>query len=64
MAKVCDICGRGVLVGNTVSHANNRNKKRSYLNLKRVKVKLEKGGAKYIKACTRCLRSGKVIKAA
>lgn len=63
MSRRCDICGKGGLVGNNVSHANNRTKKKSSPNLQSVKVKVG-GGTKRIKACTRCIRSNKVSKAA
>jgi len=33
MAKVCQITGRGPMVGNNVSHANNRTKRRFLPNL-------------------------------
>ena len=63
MAQRCDICEKRPLVGNNVSHANNKSKRRSYPNLKSVKVKLG-GTVSHIKVCTRCLKAGKVVKAA
>jgi len=33
MSRVCPVSGRGVLVGNNVSHANNRTKRRFLPNL-------------------------------
>jgi large subunit ribosomal protein L28 len=63
MARRCDVCGKGVLVGNNVSHAKNRTKKRSLPNVQNVKVK-EGKTVKKIKACTRCIRSNKIVKAA
>ncbi|PIR20185.1 MAG: 50S ribosomal protein L28 [Deltaproteobacteria bacterium CG11_big_fil_rev_8_21_14_0_20_47_16] len=62
MARKCDICGKGVLTGNNVSHANNRTRKRSLPNLQAVKAVIA-GTTKRIKACTRCIRSGSVVKA-
>jgi large subunit ribosomal protein L28 len=64
MAQVCDICGKKPLVGNNVSHANNKTKRRWNVNLKRVKAAVDTGSAKRIKVCTRCIRSGRVKKAA
>ena len=61
MARVCDICGKRPLVGNNVSHAHNKTKKKSYPNLQSVRHQ-ENGQVKRIKACTQCIRSGKVIK--
>ena len=33
MARVCEVTGNGPMVGNTVSHANNKNKRRFLPNL-------------------------------
>ena len=61
--RQCAVCGKGPSVGNSISHAHNKSKRRWNPNLQRVKANLE-GTVKYIKVCTRCLRSGKVRKAA
>ena len=63
MAKKCDLCGKGPLVGNNVSHANNKNKRRWLPNLQSVRVKAENGTSKKLKICTKCLKSGNFIKA-
>ena len=63
MSKVCEICGKGPVVGNNVSHAHNKTKRRWYPNLQTVKVSVG-GQTKKLKVCTRCLRSGLVSKAA
>lgn len=63
MARTCDLCGKGPSVGNNVSHANNRTKRTWQPNLQRVRAKIN-GGVRRILACTRCIRSGKVLKAA
>jgi len=63
MARVCDVCGKGPSVGNNVSHANNKTRRTWRPNLQRVRAQIN-GGVKRIMACTRCLRSGKVLKAA
>ncbi len=57
MSKVCDICGKGPAVGNNVSHAHNKTRRRWYPNLQTVKVTIG-GQTKKLKVCTRCLRSG------
>jgi large subunit ribosomal protein L28 len=63
MAFKCDLCGKGPLVGNQVSHANNKTKKRSLPNLQRVRAVI--GGENlHIRVCTRCLKAGRVTKAA
>lgn len=63
MAMVCDVCGKRPLVGNAVSHANNKTKKRSMPNLQRVHAKVN-GSVTHIYSCTRCIKKGKVEKAA
>jgi len=63
MAKVCEVCGRGPLFGNRVSHAHNVTKRRWNVNLQSVHA-IVKGANKRIKVCTSCIRSGKVTKAA
>ncbi|NCD24116.1 MAG: 50S ribosomal protein L28 [Deltaproteobacteria bacterium] len=62
MSKVCDICGKGPQVGNNVSHANNKNKRRFMPNLQSVRVQLQSGEVKRLKVCTQCIRSGAVTK--
>ena len=63
MAFKCELCGKGPLVGNQVSHANNKTKKRSLPNLQRVRA-LIGGSHRRIRVCTRCLKAVKVTKAA
>ncbi|HYA02279.1 MAG TPA: 50S ribosomal protein L28 [Syntrophobacteria bacterium] len=63
MARTCDICGKRPRLGNNVSHANNKTRRRWYPNLQRVRS-LEQGTVKQVRVCTRCLRAGKVRKAA
>ena len=62
MARVCDVCGRGPVFGHKISHAHNVSNRRWNINLRPVRAKV-KGGAKRMRVCTSCLRSGKVVKA-
>lgn len=48
--------------GHSVSHANNRTKRKWNPNLQRIRAQVS-GRAKMIDVCTRCIRGGKVIKA-
>ena len=61
MAK-CSCCGKGVTFGIKVSHSHRRSNRTWNPNVKRVKAIVD-GSPKYIYACTRCLRSGKVTRA-
>ncbi|MHC1700413.1 MAG: 50S ribosomal protein L28 [Humidesulfovibrio sp.] len=62
MSQTCEICGKHPSSGNSVSHANNRTRRRFLPNLQRVKAQLPSGEVRYIRACTRCLRSGAIVK--
>ncbi|HSD49768.1 MAG TPA: 50S ribosomal protein L28 [Candidatus Methylomirabilis sp.] len=62
-ATRCEICGRGPQFGAQVSHAHNVSTKRRYPNIQRVRAFVH-GAPHRIYVCTRCLRSGKVQKAA
>jgi large subunit ribosomal protein L28 len=62
VARVCDICGKGPTSGNNVSHANNRTRRRWYPNLQPVRILVD-GTPTRIRACTQCIKSGKVVKA-
>ncbi len=63
MARICEICGKHPSTGNMVSHANNRTRRRWKPNLQRVRAKMD-SSVRRILACTRCIRSGKIVKAA
>jgi large subunit ribosomal protein L28 len=61
VGKQCDICGKTPVVGNNVSHANNKTKRVWNPNLQRVRH-VNAGAVRHINACTRCIRSGLVVK--
>ena len=61
MAK-CSCCDKGVAFGIQVSHSHRRSNRTWNPNVKRVKAIVD-GSPKYVYACTRCLRSGKVTRA-
>jgi len=62
MTYKCDICGKQRVSGNNVSHSKRHTRTIWRPNLQNVKA-LINGTVKTIKACTRCIRSGKVQKA-
>ena len=61
MAKACEICGKTARYGNLISHANNASRRRWEPNLQTVRALVE-GVPKRIRVCTRCIRSGRVLK--
>ena len=63
MSKRCEVCGKGPQFGHRVSHANNRTNRRFNPNLQPVRAVIA-GRASRIRVCTRCLKAGKIVKAA
>lgn len=63
MALVCTICAKGIMFGNSVSHANNKTKRVWKPNLQRIKTNLP-GRKKRVYVCTRCIKAHPEIKAA
>ncbi len=61
MSWKCEICGKRPSVGNNVSHANNRTKRRWLPNVQKVRAVVN-GQVKRIRVCTKCLKAGKVVK--
>ena len=63
MAKRCEICGRGPLFGNSISHAHNVRRRRWNVNLRVVRAIVD-GVRRRVRVCANCIRSGRVKKAA
>ena len=65
MAK-CDICGKTLSHGNKISiarsHVSRRATRTWKPNLRKIKANVN-GETKTIHACSKCLRSGKVVRA-
>ncbi len=61
MSRRCEICGKGTTSGNNVSHSMRHTKRVFKPNIMKVRAVVD-GRVKRIRVCTRCLRSGKVIK--
>jgi len=62
MSRVCYTCGKGPAVGNNVSHANNKTKRRWLPNLQHVRIVVD-GGVRRVRVCSRCIKSGRIQKA-
>lgn len=63
MPAMCTVCGKQRRVANNVSHSNIKTKSTQRPNLRRVHVKVGSTST-HVRVCTRCLRSGRVTKAA
>lgn len=59
MSKFCEVCNKGTMSGNLVSHSNRKTKRTWAPNIQRVSV-VQDGTTRKMNVCTRCLRSGKV----
>jgi large subunit ribosomal protein L28 len=61
VAKYCDVCNKGAISGNSVSHSHKKSKRTWSPNVQRVRAIVD-GVPKRLHVCTRCLRSGKVVR--
>lgn len=61
MAK-CDLCGKSVAFGLSVSHSNRKTNRQWKPNIRKVKANVN-GTHRTLCVCSRCLRSGKVERA-
>ena len=61
MAK-CDVCVKGLTFGIRVSHSHRRSNRTWKANVKKVRA-LVNGTPKTVSVCSRCLRSGKIVRA-
>jgi large subunit ribosomal protein L28 len=58
MSRVCELSGKGPMVGNTVSHANNKSKRRFLPNLNEVTMMSESLGRSFrLRVSAHALRS-------
>ena len=57
MSRVCDVCGKGQMDGNTVSHSNRKANKKYKVNLQSATI-----DGKEVKACTKCIKTARKSK--
>ena len=62
-AKRCDFGGKNRHKAHKVSHSNIKTRKWQHPNLQSLRAVVD-GKVRRVTACTRCIRSGKVVKAA
>lgn len=62
MSKVCEVCGKRPLAGNMVSHSMRHTRRVRAPNLQRIHAVVD-GRRSWVRACTRCIKSGRIVKA-
>lgn len=62
MASVCDVCGKKPSFGKSVSHSHRRTSRRWNPNVQNVHAVLDNGTRRTVKACTSCIKGGRVRK--
>lgn len=63
MSRRCEICGKGPVSGNNISHAHNVSKRVFLPNVHLMRVLNDDGTTSRKKVCTKCLKAGKVKRA-
>jgi len=61
MARVCELCAKGPVTGNLVSHSNIKTRTRWLPNVQRMKAVVD-GTTRTMRVCTRCIRTGKITR--
>lgn len=61
MSKKCHYCGKGTTFGGAISHSHNVTNRPFRANVQKVRALID-GATRRVYACTRCIRSGKVVK--
>jgi len=62
LARLCEVCNKGVWTGMQVSHSHIRTHRNWSPNVQKVRALVD-GRPVRLTVCTRCLRSGKVKRA-
>ena len=63
MSRKCEVCGKGQVSGNMVSHSMRHTRRKWNANIQKVKIVDENGVVRRANVCNRCLRSGLVNRA-
>ena len=63
MSRKCEVCGKGQVSGNAVSHSNRHTRRKWNANIQTVRIGEENGAVRKAYVCTKCLKSNKVNRA-
>jgi len=63
MSRVCEICGKTPVSGNAISHSARHTRRVRAPNIQRIRAVVD-GRRRRIRVCTRCIKAGRVVKAA
>ncbi|HEY3297291.1 MAG TPA: 50S ribosomal protein L28 [Armatimonadota bacterium] len=72
MAYTCDVCGKGPQYGQNIRHQHSgswalrapKTKRRWLPNLQTVRIPIGEAATRRLRVCTKCLKAGKVVRAA
>ena len=62
MANYCEVCGKGAISGNSITHTDKKRRRPWKPNVRKINV-VENGISVRKTVCTRCMRSNKVQRA-
>ena len=62
MAAKCDICNKGPIWGNSISHSHRRTRRRWNPNIQRVRTMINGVTPKCLNVCAACMKAGKVTR--
>lgn len=62
MSRKCEVCGKGQVSGNRVSHSNRHTRRKWNANIQSVRLE-ENGNVRRANVCTKCIRSNKINRA-
>jgi large subunit ribosomal protein L28 len=62
VAKFCEVCGKGTVSGNSITHSDRKIKRTWKPNVRKITI-VESGVPKKKFVCTRCMRTGKIQRA-
>ena len=63
MSKKPEICGKGQVSGNAVSHSMRHTRRKWNANIQTVRIAEENGTVRRANVCTKCIKSNKVNRA-